>query len=258
MQLKIKDLCKSFPGNGQGPAAILDEICVEVGKGEFLSIVGPSGCGKSTLLEIIAGLQPCSSGEILANDQPMARSGLSCAIVFQQYGLFPWLTVRGNVEYGLKVKGIAKKERREISQTYLSMVRLDGYESYYPHELSGGMQQRVALARSLAGQPDILLLDEPFAALDALTKERCQQELLSIWHETGLTVIFVTHDVAEAVFLSDRILFLSRNPGRIIEDIEVPIQRPRNVEMRMSEEFRRTEHHARKLLVAAHESQASH
>ena len=181
MKLEIKGLKKVFTNNKRGNLLVLDDIELKVASGEFVSIIGPSGCGKTTLIEIVAGLQQRTSGEIVIDQIPIEKSPQNRAIVFQQYALFPWLTVRKNIEYGLKVRRINKKERGDISRKYIDMIGLNGFEKYYPHELSGGMQQRVALARALANDPDILLLDEPFAALDAQTREDCQRELLSLW-----------------------------------------------------------------------------
>ena len=248
MHIEIRGLCKAFPKNGSGAQEVLRDVDLTVRSGEFLSIVGPSGCGKTTLLEIVAGLQQPSGGRITVGGEPLERCSCTRAIVFQQYGLFPWLSVRKNVEYGLKVRGMGRRERREASARYVSMVHLDGYENYYPHELSGGMQQRVALARSLATEPDVLLLDEPFAALDALTKEACAQELLGIWRDTGLTVLYVTHDVTEAVLLSDRIVVLGRAPENVRAELDVPIPRPRTMAVKVEESFRNLEIRARAAL----------
>lgn len=248
MKIEIKGLHKEFADNGHGMRQILTDINLTVRSGEFFSIVGPSGCGKSTLLEIVAGLQHPTSGRITIDGLPLSQSRCNRAIVFQQYGLFPWLTVRRNIEYGLKIRGVTAGARRASCERYVKMVHLEGYENYYPHELSGGMQQRVALARSLATEPDVLLLDEPFAALDALTKERCAEELLAIWQETGLTVIYVTHDVTEAVLLSDRIMVMGRAPESICTMLQVPISRPRPMTVKLEEGFRQLEHRARTAL----------
>jgi len=246
MKIQIEGLSKSFAKNGNGgDQEVLTDLSLEVRSGEFLSIAGPSGCGKSTLLEIVAGLQQPSRGRITIDGLPLEQSQCNRAIVFQQYGLFPWLSVSKNVEYGLKIRGISKKKRRQASEKYIHMVHLDGYEDYYPHELSGGMQQRVALARSLATEPDVLLLDEPFAALDVLTKEKCAQELLGIWQETKLTVLYVTHDVTEAVLLSDRIVVLGRPPKNIRSVLDVAIARPRTLAAKLGDQFRILEHQAR-------------
>lgn len=248
MRLQIKELTKAFSGNGKESLLALDKVDLQVLSGEFLSIAGPSGCGKSTLLEIIAGLQEKTGGEIYIDGVPFEKTSSNCAIVFQHYGLFPWLTVQKNVEYGLKIRGIAKRERGRISRTFIERVRLSGFEKYYPHELSGGMQQRVALARALAYEPDILLLDEPFAALDTQTRENCQKELLALWQDTGVTIVFVTHDVGEALFLSDRVAVMSRTPGTVREILDIDLPRPRDLDVRGEPSFWEMERHVRKLI----------
>ena len=221
---------------------------MEVASREFVSIVGSSGCGKTTLLEIIAGLQEKTSGELLIDGIPIEKSSANRAIVFQHYALFPWLTVQRNIDYGPRIRRIDRKERHHICRKYIDMVGLNGFEQYYPHELSGGMQQRVALARALATDPDILLLDEPFAALDAQTRENCQQELLGLWQQMGITVIFVTHDIGEAIFLSDRVFVMSSHPGTISECVEVALERPRHGSVRLDAAFRMKEAKIRMLL----------
>ncbi len=245
MKIQIEGLYKSFPNNSNGVREVLTDLNMEVRSGEFLAIAGPSGCGKSTLLEIVAGLQQPSRGRITIDGLPLEQSRCNRAIVFQQYGLFPWLSVSKNIEYGLKIRGISKKQRRQAGEKYMQMVHLNGYGNYYPHELSGGMQQRVALARSLATEPDVLLLDEPFAALDVLTKEKCAQELLGIWQQTKLTVLYVTHDVTEAVMLSDRIIVLGRPPKNIRSVLDVSLARPRTLAAKLEDQFRILEHQAR-------------
>ncbi len=249
MKLSIKNLRKEHINGGRDNFVVLDNVNLEVGDGEFVSVLGPSGCGKSTLLEMIAGLQAPSGGEITIDGLPIEKNRTKPAIVFQHYGLFPWLTVQKNIEYGLKIRGIDRKTRNKITNEHIEMVNLNGFAKFYPHELSGGMQQRVALARALANNPDILLLDEPFAALDAQTREMCQRELLNLWKQTRVTIIFVTHDVGEAIFLSDRVMVMSKNPGAIKESISIGIARPRDFRIRLEEGFRKTELHVR-LLVA--------
>lgn len=248
MKLQIEGLTKAFSGNGKEGLLALDKVDLQVLSGEFLSIAGPSGCGKSTLLEIIAGLQEKTDGEIYIEGVPLEKTSSNCAIVFQHYGLFPWLTVQKNVEYGLKIRGIGKQERGKISCRLIERVRLTGFEKYYPHELSGGMQQRVALARALAYEPDILLLDEPFAALDTQTRENCQKELLALWQDTGVTIVFVTHDVGEAIFLSDRVVVMSGTPGTVREILDIDLPRPRDLEVRGEPAFWAMESHVRKLI----------
>lgn len=248
MKVEIRDLCKEFRNNRRGSLLALDRVDMEVGSREFVSIVGSSGCGKTTLLEIIAGLQEKTGGEILIDGTLIEKSPANRAIVFQQYALFPWLTVQKNIEYGPRIRGIHRKERIRICRKYIDVVGLNGFEKYYPHELSGGMQQRVALARALANDPDILLLDEPFAALDAQTRESCQQELLELWQQTDITVIFVTHDIGEAIFLSDRVFVMSSHPGTISACVEVELGRPRHLSVRLDPSFRMKEAKIRMLL----------
>jgi NitT/TauT family transport system ATP-binding protein len=247
MDLEITDLRKVI-NNRKHSAVVLDDLQLEVASGELVSIVGPSGCGKTTLLEIIAGLQPKTDGHILIDRVPIEKSSANRAIVFQQYALFPWLTVQKNIEYGPKIRGFKRSDRKNVSRTYVEMVGLAGFENHYPHELSGGMQQRVALARALAIDPDILLLDEPFAALDAQTKEKCQQELLYLWQKTGITILFVTHDIGEALFLSDRVFLMTANPGTIRDCIEVEMERPRRNSVRLDTSFRTKEAQIRSFL----------
>ncbi|MCB2173854.1 ABC transporter ATP-binding protein [bacterium] len=254
-KLTISNLGRTFRNGTGDNLVVLDRLNLTVAAGEFLSVLGPSGCGKSTLLEVIAGLQAASHGEITIDGKPLDKSRRKPAIVFQHYGLFPWLSVQKNIEYGLKIRGIDKKARNDIACRHIAMVNLNGFERFYPHELSGGMQQRVALARALATNPDILLLDEPFAALDALTRELCQRELLNIWQQTGVTIIFVTHDVGEAIFLSDRIIVMGKNPGTIKESIAIDLARPRDLQIRLEEEFRRTELLVRLLIAESEHDQ---
>jgi NitT/TauT family transport system ATP-binding protein len=208
----------------------LDKINLEVRPGEFLCIVGPSGCGKSTLLHLIAGLHPQTSGKVLVDGTPVNGPGTDRILIFQELGLFPWLTVGGNVEFGMKMKNIAKAEREEKVQYYLRLVHLSKFRDSYIHQLSGGMRQRVALARALATEPDVLLMDEPFAALDAQTRDLLHDELERIWAETGRTIIFVTHNVREAVRLGDRVVLLTFRPGRVKQDFSVNLPRPRHME----------------------------
>ncbi len=208
----------------------LDNISLEVQPGEFLCIVGPSGCGKSTLLHLIAGLQPQTSGKVLVDGTPVTGPGTDRILIFQELGLFPWLTVGGNVEFGLKMKNLPKAEREERAQYYLRLVHLLNFRDSYIHQLSGGMRQRVALARALATEPDVLLMDEPFAALDAQTRDLLHDELERIWSETGRTIIFVTHNVREAVRLGDRVALMTFRPGRVKQEFSVNLPRPRHME----------------------------
>ena len=208
----------------------LDNISLAVNPGEFLCIVGPSGCGKSTLLHLIAGLNPQTSGKVLVDGAPVSGPGADRILIFQDLGLFPWLTVGGNVEFGMKMKNIGKAEREEKIQYYLRLVHLSDFRGSYIHQLSGGMRQRVALARALATEPDVLLMDEPFAALDAQTRDLLHDELERLWAETGRTIIFVTHNVREAVRLGDRVALLTFRPGRVKQEFAVDLPRPRHME----------------------------
>lgn len=208
----------------------LDNINLEIKKGEFVCLVGPSGCGKSTLLNVAAGLEKATDGSVLLNDREISEAGPDRAMMFQEPALFPWLKVIDNVEFGMKMQGVAKKERREKALEFLKMVHLTQFQNSYIHELSGGMRQRAALARALSMDSEILLMDEPFAALDSQTKQILQMELQQIWWETKKTIIFVTHDVNEAVLLADRVIVMSANPGRIKKDFRIQLARPRHIE----------------------------
>ena len=224
--LAAKNITKIY-GSGEDEVKALDNVSITVENNEFVSIVGPSGCGKTTLLRILDGLLEPTSGEMLLNGDPIEGSGRDRGMVFQTFNLFPWRTVIGNVEFGLEAAGIKKEERRNVAQKYTEMVGLGGFEDHRPQELSGGMQQRVGLARALAIDPDILLMDEPFGALDAQTREIMQTELLKIWSKQEKTTVFVTHDIEEAVYLSDRVIVLSARPGRVNQIVDIPFERPR-------------------------------
>jgi NitT/TauT family transport system ATP-binding protein len=235
--------------NGHGePMAALDDFTLQVEEREFVSIVGPSGCGKTTFLSMVAGLQNISSGELYLEDRPVDGPDPRHAIVFQEYLLFPWRTVRQNVEFGPEVRGLPKEKRRQIAEKYLKLVGLEGFEKRYPHELSGGMKQKAAIARALANEPKILLMDEPFASLDALTRETLQQELLRIWQQTEATVLFVTHSIAEAVYLSDKVVVMSKRPGKIRGVAKIDLPRPRTGQMLTSPEFIGYERYIRELV----------
>jgi len=227
--LEINNLRKVFRLNGAF-LAVLDGIDFRVKNGEMICILGRSGCGKSTLLKMLAGFLAPSSGEILLNGKPVTHPGTDRCVVFQEDTLFPWLTVQENIAFGLKGRNKNKKSIREEVDHFTSLVGLTEFKDYLPREISGGMKQRVALARVLILRPQILLMDEPFAALDAQTREEMQNLLLSLWEKFSHTIIFVTHDVNEAITLSDRILVMSKNPGRIREDINVDLSRPRKME----------------------------
>ncbi|HET8846650.1 MAG TPA: ABC transporter ATP-binding protein, partial [Ktedonobacteraceae bacterium] len=227
--LKIENVSKTYTGRA-GLVEALQPVNVNVEAGEFVCLLGPSGCGKSTLLSIVAGLETPSSGRILANGEAIRGTGTDRILLFQEAALFPWLDVQQNVEFGLRQKGIKQKERAEMARRFLELVHLQGFERSYVHQLSGGMRQRVAIARALAINPAILLMDEPFGALDAFTRDRLQNELETIWAETRKTVLFVTHNVREAVALGDRVLVFAPRPGRIVRDFRIDLPRSRTLE----------------------------
>ena len=220
----------------------LEDVTLDIGAGEFLVLVGPSGCGKSTLLDLLGGLSRPSSGRILLDGSPVTGPGLDRGLVFQQYALLPWRTARGNVEFGLEAKRVARRERARRAREYLELVGLAGFEEHYPHELSGGMRQRVAIARSLAFDPEVLLMDEPFAALDAQTREALQDELLRIWTHTGKTVLFVTHSIDEAVYLGQRVAVMTSRPGRIKTVIDIDLDRGTGTDPRSDPVFGQYRH----------------
>lgn len=210
----VRNLSKIFETEKRKIIA-LEDINLEVERGEFLAIVGPSGCGKSTLLRLIAGLESPSNGKIIFNEKKVSAPGAERGMIFQEHALFPWRTARKNIEFGLEVKGMPKDERRRIVQHYVELVGLKGFEEAYPRELSGGMKQRVGIARALASSPEVLLLDEPFGSLDALTRNYMQKELMRIWEKEKKTILFVTHSVDEAVYLADRVVIFTARPGRV-------------------------------------------
>jgi len=228
-KVSLQGISLSYKTNGSRLLAI-DNIDLKVHAGEFLCIVGPSGCGKSTLLHLIAGLHKPTSGHVLIDDKVVEGTGTDRILIFQELGLFPWLTVGENVEFGMKMKGLSTAEREEKTRYYLRLVHLSQFKDSYTHQLSGGMRQRVALARALATEPDVLLMDEPFAALDAQTRDLLHDELERIWAETGRTIIFVTHNVREAVRLGDRVVLFTFRPGRIKREFQVDLPRPRQLE----------------------------
>ncbi|MGH6971243.1 MAG: ABC transporter ATP-binding protein, partial [Caulobacteraceae bacterium] len=235
----IQGVSKVFYSLGKAPVEALRDISLTVTEGEFVSIVGASGSGKSTLLRIIDGLETATSGVVLVDGTPVARPGRDRAMVFQQDGLLPWRTVIENVGYGLSLAGVPRAKAAAAAQTFIDLAGLGGFERHYPHQLSGGMRQRVNVARALAVDPKILLLDEPFAALDAQTREIMQAELLKIWAEEQKTVLFITHQIDEAVFLSDRVVVFSARPGTVREEIPVPFPRPRELGLKRTEQFGR-------------------
>ena len=224
--VKLEQVTKRFSQNGGG-IEVLHDINLEIAEGEFLCLVGPSGCGKSTLINLIAGLEKPTSGRVLIDGAEIPKPGPDRVVVFQEAALFPWLTVRANIEFGLKMRGDSVEVRRSKSTEYLKMVHLTRFSDFYPHQLSGGMKQRVALARALAMDPKILLMDEPFAALDAQTRRLLQEELLEIWQQTRKTIFFVTHNVREATVLGDKVLTISARPGRIKKGYAIYLPRPR-------------------------------
>jgi len=229
-KVSLDGISLSYKTNDGSLLLALDNINLKVKPGEFLCIVGPSGCGKSTLLHLIAGLQPATSGKVLVDDKPIEGTGTDRILIFQELGLFPWLTVGQNVAFGMRMKGISKPERNERTDYYLRLVHLGQFKDSYTHQLSGGMRQRVALARALASEPDVLLMDEPFAALDAQTRDLLHDELERIWSETGRTIIFVTHNVREAVRLGDRVVLFTFRPGRVKREFVIDLPRPRQLE----------------------------
>ncbi len=249
-KIEVTQVKKAFPvrsGNGnsaKNKLVALTDLSLRVHKGEFLVILGPSGCGKSTLLDLVAGLGKPDSGEILIDGQVIDGPSFDTGIVFQSYALFPWRTTLGNVEFGLEIQRVPKKDRRAVAKEYISLVGLDGFEDRYPYELSGGMKQRVAIARSLAYDPDVLLMDEPFAALDAQTREALQCELLRIWEKTGKTILFVTHSIDEAAFLAQRVAIMTARPATIktVVDVPLPPTRHEGDDLKSSPQFIKVRH----------------
>src|SRR2546427_7213699 len=227
--LRIEDVSKTFTGR-TGTVDALRPVNLEVEAGEFVCLLGPSGCGKSTLLNIIAGLEEASTGTVWADGKKVRGPGTDRVLLFQEAALFPWLDIQRNVEFGLRQAGMSAKERSATAQRYIELVHLKGFERSYVHQLSGGMRQRAAIARALAIDPAILLMDEPFGALDALTRDRLHIELESIWASTRKTVLFVTHNVREAVALGDRVLVFSPRPGHIVREFRIDLPRPRSLE----------------------------
>jgi ABC-type nitrate/sulfonate/bicarbonate transport system ATPase subunit len=236
-KLIIHDLSVVFRRRRGGEVVAVDALSLTVHDKEFVCIVGPSGCGKSTLLRVIAGLSRPQTGEVTLDGERVTAPGADRGMVFQSYTLFPWLTVQGNVEFGPRLSGRSPEECAQVAHRYIDLVGLAGFEHAYPKELSGGMQQRAAIARSLANDPEILLMDEPFGALDAQTRSLMQELLLRVWEQTHKTVLFVTHDIEEAILLADRIYVMTARPGRIKHEVRVPIPRPRTVAVLDSDGF---------------------
>jgi ABC-type nitrate/sulfonate/bicarbonate transport system ATPase subunit len=236
--LRIAGVTRSFPGHGgTGPMLALQPIDLTVKPGEFVAILGPSGCGKSTLLRIVAGLDHPTGGAVTLDGAAISAPGADRGMVFQSYTLFPWLTVAQNIRFGLAERGLPMDEQQAIAARFITRTGLAGFENHWPRQLSGGMQQRCALARALANDPEILLLDEPFGALDHQTRELMQELLLEIWEADRKTVLFVTHDIDEAIFLANRVVVMSARPGRIKADVAVPLPYPRDWTMKTTAEF---------------------
>jgi len=244
--LEVKGLYKEFDGN-HGKVTALRDIHFKTHKREFVCVIGPSGCGKSTLIRILAGLEEASSGEVLLDGKAIKGPGPDRGMVFQSYTLFPWLTVKKNVMFGMEVSGRGGLAEQDAMQ-WIDLVGLSKFANSYPHELSGGMKQRAAIARALANQPRILLMDEPFGALDAQTRAKMQSYLLEIWRNIDITILFITHDLDEAVYLADRILVLKAHPGEVQELIEVPVPHPRSQDQSISPEFLATKRRLEELI----------
>lgn len=230
--ISIQGLSKRY-----GDFQALQHLDLEIAKGEFVVLLGASGCGKSTLLNLVAGFDSTTEGRIVVNGREVTKVDPHCGMVFQHYALFPWLTVLDNVAFGLKMKGISRPERYEVARRYIEMVGLRGFEDNFPSALSGGMRQRVSIARVLANDPDVILLDEPFAALDAMTRQVLQGELLQIYEKSRKTIIFITHSIDEALLLSTRMLIMSARPGRVVTDLRNDLPMPRNAEIQLSARY---------------------
>jgi NitT/TauT family transport system ATP-binding protein len=226
-EIVIDRVTKVYRAGSRTPVAALDETDLAVERGRFVCLLGPSGCGKSTLLSMVAGLVRPTAGSIRVGGAAVTGPGPERGLVFQEYGLFPWLTVRGNIAFGLDCRGTPRAERESIVEKYVELTGLAGFESRYPHELSGGMKQRVAIARTLANDPRVLLMDEPFGAVDALTREALQDEILRLWRVERKTILFVTHSMMEAAYLADEIVMLTARPGRVLARVPVPLAHPR-------------------------------
>lgn len=240
--IKIEHVSKTYKGVS-GPVEALKDVDLDIAENEFVCIVGPSGCGKTTLLNILAGLETYDSGSVTMNGEPIIGPGIDRGVIFQQYALFPWLTVRKNMEFGLKYRRYSKEKKKEIIDYYMEMVGLTEFANAYPKELSGGMKQRVAIARGYATSPQVLLMDEPFGALDAQTRAQLQEDLLRTWEAERKTCFFITHDVEEAVLLSQRVILMSARPGRVKERIQIDLPYPRNQETKMLPRFNELKNH---------------
>ncbi len=234
--IRIDNVNKTYQ-SGIGDVVALQNVTLNIAENEFVAIVGPSGCGKTTLLNILAGLETFDSGIVSFNGEPIVGPGIDRGVIFQQYALFPWLTVRKNMEFGLKYRGYSKQKQKEITDHYMEIVGLTEFANAYPKELSGGMKQRVAIARGYATSPKVLLMDEPFGALDAQTRAQLQEDLLRTWEAEAKTIFFITHDVEEAVLLSQKVVIMSARPGRVKEIVPVDLPYPRNQETKMLPRF---------------------
>ena len=252
---EAKSLGKTFVSPQGQPIDALGEVSFTVRRREFVTVIGPSGCGKSTLIRIIAGLESPSRGEMLLDGRPVSGPGADRGMVFQGYTLFPWLSVLKNVMFGLESTGKGGPAAEREAAQWVEMVGLGGFEHHYPHQLSGGMKQRVAIARALANKPRVLLMDEPFGALDAQTRAEMQDYLLQIWRNVDVTILFITHDLDEAVFLADRVLVLGRNPGHVKAVVDVPVPRPRRAEQMFAPVFAETKRHIEHLIHPPGEAQ---
>jgi len=238
----VKGVSRTFPGvRGGDPVQALAPVDLGVGEGDFVAILGPSGCGKSTLLRIVAGLDRPTTGTVTLDGKPVTGPGADRGMVFQSYTLFPWLTVVENIEFGPRERGVGAAERRAVAEKLMAQVGLTQFANHYPKQLSGGMQQRAALARALANDPKVLLLDEPFGALDHQTRSLMQELLLSIWETHRKTVLFVTHDIEEAVFMANRVLVMSARPGRFKSEVTIPFAHPRSYKLKTTPDFGRLE-----------------
>mgnify|MGYP003498574396 CR=1 FL=1 len=236
-KLEIRDVGKIYKTKA-GETTALEKTSFTVADGEFVTILGPSGCGKSTILRIVAGLEESNSGQVLLDGKEINGPGPDRGMVFQSYTLFPWLNVKDNITFGLKLNGVSQKERDDLARHYLQLIGLEGFEKHYPIQLSGGMKQRVAIARALANDPKILLMDEPFGALDAQTRTIMQEVLLKAWEESKKTILFITHDVDESIFLADSVYVMTARPGRLKKKIPITLERPREFSMKSTPEFR--------------------
>lgn len=236
--IRIDGVHKVFGGESDSRVVALNDVTFDIERGEFFCIIGPSGCGKTTLLHIIGGFTEPTAGKALYGGRVIEKAGPDRIVIFQEYGLFPWQTVGQNIEFGLKAKGLPAEERRALVRKYVDLVRLDGFENKFPNQISGGMKQRVGVARALAPDPDVVLMDEPFGALDSLTRDLMQEEILRIWGETEhKTFILITHNIDEAIFLGDQVLVMTARPGRVKEIVKIDLPRPRDPEMRNTDKL---------------------